>query len=522
MNRFERLLRYLNIDSDPHLIEDLYAQSEMTRSYTTLLLLANFIALFGLITDSIAVIIGAMLISPLMGPIISFGFAYITSEKRLMKQSLQTLGKSLVYVIASAALLSYLSPLNDLTGQILARTKPNLYDLFIAVFSGLVVAVSFLSKKINSVSTLTGVAIATSIIPPLSVVGFGIGTGNWQISIGSFLLFFTNFTAIVATTALSGILFGFTYFNNLKDFNYIKRKLITIILIIAAVSLPLSYTLKQSIQMLKIRRVINQAVSEIQNATIFSLTYDMDDKHNLNISLAVASGKPIAKQEIMLLKSAIENRLGIKSNLSVTQVALKDDIVNNKPAIVQKAAPPAPVETISSTAMRFRDKTDEMIKKVSELISPFPLESYNISLTSGKTANITLYIKKDAPCTEQETEMLTNYIRSEYKFDSKVTVITKPLFTPLIYQPKNTEPEGGFPDYSVIKSISAKAGETYLTVTCYPESSLRYKDRMKVSADRFETLKKHMVEKYGIPSESINMVTSRHAVKEPKLEISMK
>ncbi len=522
MNRFERLLRYLNIDSDPHLIEDLYAQSEMTRSYTTLLLLANFIALFGLITDSIAVIIGAMLISPLMGPIISFGFAYITSEKRLMKQSLQTLGKSLVYVIASAALLSYLSPLNDLTGQILARTRPNLYDLFIAVFSGLVVAVSFLSKKINSVSTLTGVAIATSIIPPLSVVGFGIGTGNWQISVGSFLLFFTNFTAIVATTALSGIIFGFTYFNNLKDFAYIKRKLITIILIIAAVSLPLSYTLKQSIQMLKIRRVINQAVSEIQNATVFSLTYDMDDKRNLNISLALASGKPIAKQEVMLLKSAIENRLGIKSTLTVTQVALKDDIVNNKPAIVQKTAPLAPVETVSSTAVSFRAKTDEMVAGLSDLLSPYPVQSYEISMTSSKKTLLTLYVKKDSPCTQQETDMLANYIRSEYKFNSDVAVVAEPIFTPLIYRPQTTEPEGGFPDFSIIKSVSAKTGKALLTVTCYPESSLKYRDRMRVSADRFGMLKKHLEEKYGIPPESINMVTSRNAVKEPKLEIALK
>ena len=522
MNKFEKFLLFFNVENDPNVLEELYTQSEMTRSYTALLLLANFIALFGLITNSVAVIIGAMLISPLMGPIISFGFAYITSEKKLMKQSITTVWKSLLYVIISAAILSYISPLNNVTDQILARTKPNLYDLFIAVFSGLVVAVSFLSKKINSISTLTGVAIATSIIPPLSVVGFGIGTGNWEISVGSFLLFFTNFTAIVATTALSGILFGYRYFQNLKDFNYIKRRLITILLIIAAVSLPLSYTLKQSIENIKIRRVVNQSVSDLKNTTIFSLSYSMDKAHKLNISLALASDKPISKEQIDILRNTIDTRLNLKSNLSVTQVALKEDIINNKPTIIKSEPAVVPVETYAMSATKFKDKTDNMIQDVSKLLSPYTVTGYTIQMSKGKTTDIIMNVRKDTPCTDSETNLIANYVRTKYDVPVNVRVTTTPMFMPITYQSGQIEPEGGFQDYTDLKNLMDAKKKIGIQLISYPESTLRYKERMAASAERCAALTKYFHDKYGLPESAVTVSTANKAVKEPKIEMTMK
>lgn len=422
MTKFERFLQFFNIDSDPSFFEEIYAQSEMTKSYTVLLLLANFIALFGLITNSVAVIIGAMLISPLMGPIISFGFAYITSETKLIRQSLTTIGKSLVYVILSAAVLSFISPLNELNEQILARTKPNLYDLFIAVFSGLAVSVSYLSKRANAVSILTGVAIATSIIPPLSVVGFGIGTGNWAVSVGSFLLFATNFAAIVATTALSGILFGNQYFQHLKDFNYIKKRLTMIVALILLICLPLSFTLKQSVENLKIRRIVNQAVGNIKNATVFNVSYSMN-KDTLNLNLALAASKPLTHDETLVLKAEIENRLGKKSDIHITQVALKEDLVSNTRTVVK--AQPEPVElNIAEVSDKFREKTGDIRAEIAKLLAPAEITDYAVLLSSDNTATLRLKVIRETPVSAEEMNMLTKFVSSNFKYDMKVNVET--------------------------------------------------------------------------------------------------
>ncbi len=423
MTKFEKFLQFFNIETEPQFFEDLYLQSEMTKTYTVLLLLANFIALFGLITNSVAVIIGAMLISPLMGPIISFGFAYITSERILLKQSLRTIGLSLVYVILSAAVLSFISPLNELNEQIMARTKPNLYDLFIAVFSGLAVAVSYLSKRASSFSIITGVAIATSIIPPLSVVGFGIGTGNWAVSVGSFLLFFTNFTAIVATTALSGILFGNQYFQHLKDFNYVKKRLIMIVLLILLTCLPLSFTLKQSVENLKIRRIVNAAVGSIKNATVFNVSYSMD-KDKLKINLALASSKPLSHDETLLLKSEIENRLGKKSEINITQVALKEDIVSNTRTVVKAEKQIIPEETVKTASDGFRKKTVEIKREIEKLLSPAEVTDYAVVLNSDGTAVLNLSVTRDAPVSEEELAMLTKFVSARFKYDMTVKAET--------------------------------------------------------------------------------------------------
>lgn len=499
---------FFNIENDPNMLTDLYAQSEMTKTYTALLLLANFIALFGLITNSVAVIIGAMLISPLMGPIISFGFAYITSEKQLMRLSMTTILKSIAYVVLSAALLSYLSPLNDLNEQILARTKPNLYDLFIAVFSGLVVAVSFLSKKVNSISMLTGVAIATSIIPPLSVVGFGIGTGNWEVSLGSFLLFFTNFAAIVATTALSGIIFGYNYFHNLKDFNYIKKRLVMILAIIAAISLPLSYTLKQSIENIKIRRVVNQSAAEIKNATVFSINYNMDDNHVLHINIALASEKPVSKNELDILKSGIEGRLNLKSVVTVTQVALKEDILNNRTSVVESMAGNGS-ESVSASAIRFRNNADAIAERLKPLLHPFPVTGYSIALNSDRTAVFTLHVKRDTEFTKAEKDIITNFVDAEYKFRVKSEIEASPLFAPVYVGGTNNLPEK-MQDFSLITAILAKNpdAKVYITESGTPRPS-------------GEILKKYLTEKYGI-GEELFTVTYAETAENPYLTVTVK
>jgi uncharacterized hydrophobic protein (TIGR00271 family) len=117
-------------------IKDIYLELDLSVGYFLMLTLVNLIALSGLLINSIAVIIGAMLISPLMGPMLSFGFSFINGDKVIWRKSIKKLTASVFATVLIAGLATYISPLNDITNEILSRTTPNLYDLLIAFFAG--------------------------------------------------------------------------------------------------------------------------------------------------------------------------------------------------------------------------------------------------------------------------------------------------------------------------------------------------------------------------------------------------
>lgn len=167
--------------------------ARLTRGYLMQMGLATAIATLGLLMDSSPVIIGAMLISPLLGPIMGFGFAIATFDGRLLRRSLQTLGAGIVVGIAVALAITVLSPIADATPSILARVRPSLLDLLVAVFGGLAGAYALLRR--NS-TAIVGVAIATALVPPLATVGWAIVQGRLDNAFGALLLFVTNAAAI--------------------------------------------------------------------------------------------------------------------------------------------------------------------------------------------------------------------------------------------------------------------------------------------------------------------------------------
>ncbi|HSB34476.1 MAG TPA: DUF389 domain-containing protein [Nitrospirota bacterium] len=123
------------IDHDA-VIKDVAHEAEISAGYFLTLTAANLIALSGLITSSAPVIIGAMLISPLMGPILSFGFAFVTGDREIWRQSVRKISVSVSLTLVVAALASTVSPLREITQEIVSRTRPNLYDLLVAFLAG--------------------------------------------------------------------------------------------------------------------------------------------------------------------------------------------------------------------------------------------------------------------------------------------------------------------------------------------------------------------------------------------------
>lgn len=200
-------LRALEIDpnSKPAVYLQLVRSARVLNvNYALELLLSAGIATFGLVLNSPAVVIGAMLISPLMGPILAAGLAFAASDLYLGLKSLLGIVASVVTAVLFAAFLVWVLPFQSPTNEILARTQPNLLDLGVALFSGLAGSlVVCRGGGGGGVTALPGVAIAVALMPPLCTVGFGVGSGwNWPIISGAMLLFLTNLVAIGASAFL--------------------------------------------------------------------------------------------------------------------------------------------------------------------------------------------------------------------------------------------------------------------------------------------------------------------------------
>ena len=163
---------------------------------------AIIIASVGLNVNSIPVIIGAMLISPVMGPILGFGFGLGIRDNRLVKDSLENFGVMVAISIAASALYFILSPLNlENPSELLARTNPSIYDVLIALFGGIAGMLETSRKERGTV--IAGVAIATALMPPLCTVGYGLSILNWHYIIGALYLFLINSIFIALATFLT-------------------------------------------------------------------------------------------------------------------------------------------------------------------------------------------------------------------------------------------------------------------------------------------------------------------------------
>ena len=207
-----RLQGWLRMDpgAKPEIYRLIFETTEISNlSYWLEIFFSAGIAAFGLVESSPAVIIGAMLISPLMGPIMATGLALAVGDLYLGIKAVLNLLISVTVSIAFSGFLVWLLPFHSPTSEIIARTNPNLLDLGIALLSGLAGSVVLCRGGADGVTALPGVAIAVALMPPLCAMGFGLGSGvDLEIMGGAGLLFLTNLVAIVASAFLVFFLVG--------------------------------------------------------------------------------------------------------------------------------------------------------------------------------------------------------------------------------------------------------------------------------------------------------------------------
>ena len=187
-------------ENEQETIESIKKGVEFKGTNLWVLIFATFIASLGLNTNSPAVIIGAMLISPLMGPIMGFGLGLGIADFDLIKRSFRNFATATLFSVITSSIYFLISPINEAQSELLARTQPTLYDVLIAFFGGLAGIVASSTKSKGNV--IPGVAIATALMPPLCTAGFGLATGNLYYFFGAFYLYFINTVFISLATYL--------------------------------------------------------------------------------------------------------------------------------------------------------------------------------------------------------------------------------------------------------------------------------------------------------------------------------
>ena len=198
-------------------VDEIQSKDMMTGANAWMLMSSIVIASIGLNLNSPAVIIGAMLISPLMSPILSLGLGIAINDRKTLIRSLRHLGIAVLIAILTSTIYFILSPFGEMTREIEARLQPTALDVFIAFFGGVAGIISYVRKDIST--AIPGVAIATALMPPLCVVGYGLSAGEWHMALSSFYLFFLNsfFVALATFLILRYLKFPYKSYINSKD-----------------------------------------------------------------------------------------------------------------------------------------------------------------------------------------------------------------------------------------------------------------------------------------------------------------
>lgn len=279
------------------------------------LIFAIFLASLGLNVNSTAVIIGAMLISPLMGPIMGIGLGMGINDLSLLRKAIYNFLMATVVALITSTIFFLLSPLDNAHSEILARTSPNIYDVLIALFGGFAGIVATSSKHKGNV--IPGVAIATALMPPLCTAGYGLATFQFSFFVGAFYLFIINTVFIALATF---IIVRMLHLPNKRLENRRAEKLASRIVWIVVI-LTLIPSLYFGYDMVKRNRFVNKANSFIANEAHLTDDYLLSkkiDAKNRKITL-VFGGKKITPAEVDAMKSKLEKyKLG-SATLEINQ-----------------------------------------------------------------------------------------------------------------------------------------------------------------------------------------------------------
>ena len=415
ISRHTALQRWLRIDplNRPGVYQQVYETADFTNLHYWLgIVFSAGIATLGLVQNSPAVIIGAMLISPLMGPIMATGLGLAVGDFYLALKAIGTLVASIALAVGLSALIVWILPFHSETGEILARINPTLLDLGIALFSGLAGSVVVgRAGGSDGVTALPGVAIAVALMPPLCTMGFGMGSGwNTRIIGGAGLLFLTNLVAIVSSAFIVFLLIGMnaqelaTQIEKCRDGEALAQKLrqgrvaqslmhtgrlrwrfLVLIILLGAVAIPLKKAFVQVTGEAIARTTVQQVVKQLlPPGTLVSQQVDVEPH---SISVRLFSTKQVSDEKLKDAEQSIRQRSGRSATLTVASVASQSELAQMMERL--KAAPSLADPLVSTPVQSIDEMRTRLFARISPALTAVwpaeaPLSGFDVTLSDTR------------------------------------------------------------------------------------------------------------------------------------------
>lgn len=416
-----KLIAYINLNKGEEdknkVLEDVKSNISFRGSNLWILACAIVVASVGLNVNSTAVIIGAMLISPLMGPIVGAGFSLGIYDFNLLNKSLKNLLVATVVGLLVSTIYFYVSPFKEVQPELLSRTAPNFYDILIAFFGGIVGAVAI--TRVEKGNPIPGVAIATALMPPLCTAGYGLALGNLKFFFGAMYLYSINCVFICIATFFIVKFLKYPIKKQLdeKHQKQVKNGITILITLLVLPSIYFAYQLFQEkkyqhqIDVFMETEFTNKGITILYKKTKFNvnpkklelgfLTKKFTDKEvkSLNDKLVqydINNTKLIVIQDTTDLKSDILNEINFNKSLlskkDVTILNLKKEIAansyDNKALLSEIRILFPEIENISISNHTFNEKTD------STKTIPVVIYDSKKEISDGAKEKLTLWLQQ--------------------------------------------------------------------------------------------------------------------------------
>ena len=400
-------------------IESIKKGIEFKGTNLWVLIFATFVASLGLNTNSTAVIIGAMLISPLMGPIMGFGLGLGISDFELITAT--------VFSVITSTLYFLISPISEAQSELLARTQPTVYDVLIAFFGGLAGIVASSTKSKGNV--IPGVAIATALMPPLCTAGFGLASGNLYYFFGAFYLYFINtvFISLATYVVVRLLKYPKKVFLDKQREKIVTRYVGIIVFFTIVPSLFLSYNLiRSSYFNERVRTFVTEELSFPNTQILSKVITDTSEKKEVKVVLIgqTVPDEMIANAKAKMPKYGLKNvHLIVQqgfgqeaTDINELKSLLMQDLYKNSEEVLR-------VQTIQIDSLKRQvDKYQSYGRLTSELIPemkvlfPFVVEAscshtYIVNTETAKPDTVMLvYLKSKTKVKEVERKKITEWL----------------------------------------------------------------------------------------------------------------
>lgn len=325
-DRFENLRRRKRQPEQLQKLQvDLLAESSLDVPYITLIVGSCAIATFGLLSNSSAVIIGAMIIAPLMLPIRGLAFGALQGDITLFRQGITSVAIGTLLALAIAFCLGLIIGLPNYGSEVLARSKPTLLDLGIAVVAGGISGYAKIEEKISG--SLAGTAIAVALMPPICVIGLGLAKADLALSLGATLLYLTNLLGITLSCMVTFLAAGCT------SISQARRPIIWTLVLTAILLVPLGVSFARLVRQAQLeaslrRALLNRTVT-FQRLQLFSSSTNWL-VNPPEVQLSVRAQDAVTPRQVKLLEEFIEREMGQRFTL-IFEVAQVEEVRSSKP-----------------------------------------------------------------------------------------------------------------------------------------------------------------------------------------------